>query len=117
MAPFNCGTLGKETCKDPHFIANPSCNFRKSSVAPANQIRKAHQPVEISSIAFSHVGASLLTRSLDETMKLWDLRNFKTAVNEVGSLFARYDTTDAIFSPNDCIVATAMSLRKGTYGG
>uniref|UniRef100_A0AAR5Q082 WD repeat-containing protein 55 homolog n=1 Tax=Dendroctonus ponderosae TaxID=77166 RepID=A0AAR5Q082_DENPD len=92
-------------------------DFRKSSVAPASQIRKAHQPVEISSIAFSHVGDSLLTRSLDETMKLWDLRKFKSVVNEVGSLFARYDTTDAIFSPNDCIVATAMSLRKGEKTG
>ncbi|CAG9761773.1 unnamed protein product [Ceutorhynchus assimilis] len=88
-------------------------DFRKSSVAPAKQLRKAHQPVEISSIAYSHVGDHLLTRSLDETLKLWDLRSFKQPVNEIGGLFARYDTTDAIFSPNDAVVATAMSLHRG----
>lgn len=95
----------------------PSSNYfcRKSSVAPASQVRKAHQPVEISSIAFSHVGDNLLTRSLDETLKLWDIRKLKSPLNEVGTLFARYDTTDAIFSPNDSMVVTAISLKKGQY--
>lgn len=88
-------------------------DFRKSSVAPAMQIRKAHQPGEVTSICFSHVGHNLLTRSSDETMKLWDVRNFKQAVNEVTDLFTRYDTTDAIFSPNDAVVATGVSLKKG----
>lgn len=88
-------------------------DFRKSSVAPASQIRKAHQPTEITSIRFSHVGDNLLTRSSDETMKLWDVRNFKKAINEVSGLFTRYDTTDAIFSPNDKLVATGVSLNKG----
>ncbi|KAJ8955963.1 hypothetical protein NQ314_006812 [Rhamnusium bicolor] len=90
-------------------------DFRKSSVAPAMQIRKAHEPAEITSICFSHVGDNLLTRSCDETMKLWDLRNFKQSVHMVGDLFTRYDTTDAIFSPNDAIVATGLSLKKGGY--
>lgn len=84
-------------------------------MAPASQVRKAHEPAEISSIAYSHVGDHLLTRSLDETLKLWDLRNFKKAVHTKGDLFARYDTTDAIFSPNDALVVTAMSLRRGNH--
>ncbi|CAH1119828.1 unnamed protein product [Phaedon cochleariae] len=92
-------------------------DFRKSTVAPAMQIRKAHQPAEISSICFSHVGDHLLTRSCDETMKLWDLRKFKEAVHQVGDLFTRYDTTDAIFSPNDALVATGVSLKKGEKTG
>ncbi|KAL1517933.1 hypothetical protein ABEB36_001629 [Hypothenemus hampei] len=92
-------------------------DFRKSSVAPASQVRKAHQPIEISSISYSHIGDHLLTRSLDETLKLWDLRNFKKPVCEVGDLFARYDTTDAIFSPNDAVVVTAKSIKKGEKTG
>ncbi|CAH0546369.1 unnamed protein product [Brassicogethes aeneus] len=92
-------------------------DFRKSSVAPASQMRKAHLPTDISSICFSHVGDHLLTRSCDETLKLWDVRNFKKCVNEVGGLFTRYDTTDAIFSPNDSIVATGLSLNKGEKSG
>ncbi|KAJ8975507.1 hypothetical protein NQ317_010622 [Molorchus minor] len=92
-------------------------DFRKSSVAPAMQVRKAHQPAEVTSICFSHVGDNLLTRSCDETLKLWDLRQFKQAVHEVGDLFTRYDNTDAIFSPNDAVVATGLSLRKGEKNG
>ncbi|XP_030767738.1 gastrulation defective protein 1 homolog [Sitophilus oryzae] len=92
-------------------------DFRKSSVAPASQVRKAHQPVEITCISYSHVGDNLLTRSLDETLKLWDVRNLKKSVHEVGDLFARYDTTDAIFSPNDKLAVTAMSLKKGEKMG
>ncbi|KAH0810152.1 gastrulation defective protein 1 homolog [Tenebrio molitor] len=87
-------------------------DFRKSSVAPASQIRKAHLPAEVTSIRYSHVGNLLLTRSCDETMKLWDIRNFKTCLHEKTDLFTRYDTTDAIFSPNDAIVATGVSLKK-----
>lgn len=90
-------------------------DFRKSSVAPAMQVRKGHQPVEVTSICFSHVGDMLLTRSCDETMKLWDVRKFKEELFSVGNLYTRYDTTDAIFSPNDCIAATGVSLQKGIY--
>ncbi|CAG9855613.1 unnamed protein product [Phyllotreta striolata] len=92
-------------------------DFRKSSVAPAKQIRKAHAPGEITSICFSHIGDNLLTRSCDETMKLWDLRNFKQQVHQVTDLYTRYDTTDAIFSPNDALVATGVSLDKGDKQG
>ncbi|XP_066151399.1 gastrulation defective protein 1 homolog [Euwallacea fornicatus] len=92
-------------------------DLRKVSVAPVSQVRKAHDPVEISSIVYSHVGDNLLTRSLDETLKLWDLRNLKQSVHSKGNLFARYDTTDAIFSPNDSLVVTAMSLKRGETTG
>ncbi|CAG9840345.1 unnamed protein product [Diabrotica balteata] len=92
-------------------------DFRKSSVAPAKQIRKAHLPVEITSICFSHIGDHLLTRSCDESMKLWDVRNFKESVHEIKNLYTRYDTTDAIFSPNDAVVATGLSLDKGQKNG
>ncbi|EFA12723.1 gastrulation defective protein 1 homolog [Tribolium castaneum] len=92
-------------------------DFRKSSVAPASQLRKAHLPGEVTSIRFSNVGNNLLTRSCDETMKLWDVRNLKKSLFEIGDLFTRYDTTDAIFSPNDAILATGVSLRKGESSG
>lgn len=87
-------------------------DLRKSTVAPASQLRKAHLPAEITSVRFSNVGNTILTRSCDETMKLWDIRNLKTCLQQVGDLFSRYDTTDAIFSPNDALVATGASLRK-----
>nr|XP_022900679.1 gastrulation defective protein 1 homolog [Onthophagus taurus] len=88
-------------------------DLRKSTVAPALQLRKAHQPVEITSVGYSHIGSQLVTRSCDDTMKLWDLRNFKKSIHEVGDLYTRYDTTDAIFGPNDKVVVTATSAKKG----
>ncbi|KAK9885825.1 hypothetical protein WA026_013696 [Henosepilachna vigintioctopunctata] len=88
-------------------------DLRKSFVAPSIQLRKAHAAVEISSIRFSHIGNNLLTRSMDDTMKLWDIRTMKECLSEVGNLFSRYDTTDAIFSPNDDIAVTSHSLNKG----
>ncbi|XP_044767124.1 gastrulation defective protein 1 homolog [Coccinella septempunctata] len=92
-------------------------DLRKSSIAPATQLRKAHLPTEISSIKFSYIGNYLLTRSLDSTMKLWDIRSMKKCIKEVGDLFTRYDTTDAIFSPNDEIAVTGHSLDKGQNMG
>ncbi|XP_050312051.1 gastrulation defective protein 1 homolog [Anthonomus grandis grandis] len=92
-------------------------DFRKSSVAPAAQLRRAHQPVEMTAINFSHVGDHLVTRSMDETLKLWDVRSLKAHLNQIGGLFARYDTTDAIFSPNDAMVVTAVSMQKGEKHG
>lgn len=108
-------------CNEILFVLGCGCadgsiqlwDLRKSSIAPATQLRKAHLPSEISSIRFSHIGNYLLTRSLDSTMKLWDIRAMKTCTKEVGDLYTRYDTTDAIFSPNDKIAVTSHSLDKG----
>lgn len=88
-------------------------DLRKSLVAPSIQLRKAHGMAEISSLCFSHVGDNILSKSCDETMKLWDIRKFKQPLHVVDNLFVRYDTSDAIFSPNDSVVATGTSLQKG----
>lgn len=54
-------------------------------------LRNAHQNgSETSCVAFSYMGNQLATRGGDETLKLWDLRNFKKAVNVVDNLFSRY---------------------------
>lgn len=92
-------------------------DLRRSTVSPSSLCRNAHQPVEITSICYSHVGEHLVTRSMDDTMKLWDLRYFKKSINEVKDLFSRYDMTDAIFSPDDRMVVTCTSLKKGEKTG
>lgn len=90
-------------------------DLRKSVVAPSSLLRQAHEPIEFSCISYSHIGYHLVTRSCDESLKLWDIRNLKKSLNEINDLYSRYDTTDAIFSPNDRLVVTAVSLRKGNY--
>lgn len=90
-------------------------DLSRSSVAPSSLVRKAHGATEISSVAYSHIGDKLLSRSCDDTMKLWDLRNLKKELHEYQGLFSRYDTTNAIFSPNDKMVITGTSMRKGNH--
>lgn len=87
---------------------------RKMFVNTTHCVRNAHtKGSEISSVAFSYLGTQLLTRSLDETMKLWDLRAFKQPMHIFNDLYGRYDTTDCGFSPDDTMVVTSECLPKG----
>ncbi|EDW60960.1 gastrulation defective protein 1 homolog [Drosophila virilis] len=87
---------------------------RKMFVNTTHCVRTAHQKgSEITSIVFSYMGQQLATRSNDETMKLWDLRNFKDPLHTWSNLYSRYDTTDCCFSPDDRMLVTGESLPKG----
>lgn len=86
---------------------------RKMFVNTTHCVRDAHQKgSEITSIVFSYKGQQLATRSNDETMKLWDLRNFKKPMHTWSNLYSRYDTTDCCFSPDDRMLVTGESLPK-----
>lgn len=87
---------------------------RKMFVNTTHCIRNAHQKGnDISSVTFSYLGQQLLSRSLDETVKLWDLRSFKQPLHTFDNLYARYDTTDSCFSPDDGMIVASQSLPKG----
>lgn len=91
---------------------------RKNFVNPSLMLRGAHaQGNEISSLSFSYLGQMLASRSCDDTLKLWDLRAFKSPVFEANGLFSRYDTTDCMFSPDDSMIVTGESLNKGKMTG
>lgn len=100
---------------------------RKMFVSPTHCIRNAHQRgSEVTSISFSYSANELLSRSVDETMKLWDVRSlhkplhtfnppahtFKEPLHTFDGLYARYDTTDSCFSPDDRMVVTSESLPR-----
>lgn len=89
-------------------------DHRKNFVNTTSLLRDAHQKqVEITSIAFSYLSSYLASRSNDDTLKLWDLRNFKKPLNVFENLFSRYEQTDCAFSPDDTMVFTGESLQKG----
>ncbi|XP_047344434.1 gastrulation defective protein 1 homolog [Vespa velutina] len=89
-------------------------DHRKNFVNPSLTLRNAHgSNNEISSLSFSYLGQTLATRSCDDTLKLWDLRSFKVPIFEVKDLFSRYETTDCMFSPDDSMIVTGESLKKG----
>lgn len=93
-------------------------DHRKNFVNPSLLLRDAHaQGNEISSLSFSYLGQMLASRACDDSLKLWDLRAFKSPVFEVKGLFSRYDTTDCMFSPDDSMIVTGESLNKGKASG
>lgn len=91
---------------------------RKTYVNPAFRIENAHQAgSEITGCNFNYASSQFVTRAMDETMKLWDLRNHKQPVNVFGNLFNNNAGTDASFSPDDRLVLTGVSLDRGETAG
>lgn len=74
---------------------------------------QAHRPnATISSINFSKDGNTIVTRAMDHTLKVWDKRKIKDAVQVYSELFNNYEFTDAIFSPDDRYIVTGVSKDK-----
>ncbi|KAJ7335043.1 hypothetical protein JRQ81_012984, partial [Phrynocephalus forsythii] len=53
----------------------------------------------------------------DDTLKTWDIRQFKTPLNSVGSLLSFFPMTDCCFSPDDKLLVTGTSVKKGQGNG
>ncbi|EIN13578.1 transcription factor [Punctularia strigosozonata HHB-11173 SS5] len=93
---------------------NTSSNF----VRPNLSIEGAHtKNTEPGSVVFSVDGRTILTRGGDDTVKLWDVRAFKKPLAVRDNLPNLYQTTNAIFSPDDKHVLTgAGATSKGGQG-
>lgn len=93
-------------------------DHRKMFVNTTLMLRNAHQSgTEISCIAFSYLGHWVATRGCDDTLKLWDIRAFKKPISVVTDIFSRYATTDCIFSPDDSLIVTGQSMKRGESQG
>ena len=87
-------------------------------VYPALHSKKAHTAgTDTSCISFSHDGKTLASRGGDDTLKLWDIRKFRDPLAEVNNLINTFPMTDCVFSPDDKMVATGISVKKGTEKG
>ena len=65
-------------------------DHRKNFVNTALQLNDAHGFGEpITGVQFGYDNRMLATRSNDGTLKLWDIRNFKKAVNVAEDLYSR----------------------------
>lgn len=86
---------------------------------PDMYIEKAHMEGEdVSGLRFSADGFTLLSRSLDETLKVWDLRSIKAPVKVFSDLPNLYQQTNVAFSPDEQLILTGTSVEKGgTAGG
>ncbi|XP_043189509.1 WD repeat-containing protein 70-like isoform X4 [Amphibalanus amphitrite] len=107
--------------RDGHLVA-AACtdgslqmwDHRKAYVSTTMLVRDGHQRgTETSSIVFSYDNVSVATRGGDETLKLWDVRQFRKPVHTAAGLFNKFPMTDCLFSPNDQLVVTGTSLERG----
>ncbi|KAK5852079.1 hypothetical protein PBY51_023581 [Eleginops maclovinus] len=91
---------------------------RNLSVHTKFHCRQAHIPgSDTSCIAFSYDGVTLASRGGDDTLKLWDIRNFKKPVNVATGLTNYFTMTDCCFSPDDKLLVTGTSVKKDEGNG
>ncbi|XP_047093035.1 WD repeat-containing protein 70-like [Lolium rigidum] len=84
---------------------------------PDIHVEKAHTE-DITGVKISTDGQILLSRSMDSTLKIWDLRKMKTPLKVFEDLPNNYAETNASFSPDEQLVFTGTSVEKdGRNGG
>ncbi|KAJ3065303.1 hypothetical protein HDU98_011328 [Podochytrium sp. JEL0797] len=85
---------------------------------PTHSIERAHMSNSVtSSISISLDNYAMVTRSNDDTLKLWDIRAFRKPVATVTNLPSFYEESNAIFSPNNRTVVTGVSVKKDEGNG
>ncbi|EPZ32242.1 hypothetical protein O9G_004217 [Rozella allomycis CSF55] len=68
----------------------------------------------ITSLSFSLDGNLLLSRSWDNTLKVWDMRNFNDPLFKYENLPNVFEKTCAMFSPDNKLFMTGTSAKKGS---
>ncbi|KAB7494275.1 Gastrulation defective protein 1-like protein [Armadillidium nasatum] len=81
-------------------------DHRKNFVNTTINIRNGHDRGDL----------NFVTRG-EDTLKLWDIRNYKAPVHAHSNLFSKFSGTDCLFSPNDRLVVTGTSMEKNSKGG
>lgn len=83
---------------------------------PDIYVEKAHSD-DITGLKFSADGQVLLSRSMDATLKVWDLRQMKSPVKVFGDLPNHYAQTNVAFSPDEQLIFTGTSIEKDSTAG
>ncbi|CAL5193895.1 unnamed protein product [Lathyrus oleraceus] len=83
---------------------------------PDIHIEKCHED-DITSLKFSTDGRILLSRSFDDSLKVWDLRKTKEALKVFKELPNHYGQTNVGFSPDEQLFFTGTSLERDSSTG
>uniref|UniRef100_H2YPA6 WD repeat-containing protein 70 n=1 Tax=Ciona savignyi TaxID=51511 RepID=H2YPA6_CIOSA len=104
------GKLLATACNDGSILLWAS----KMKVHTSHVVRGAHtNGSDTSCINFAHDNVTFCTRGGDESVKLWDLRKFKHPVATASDLDNFFPVTDCIFSPNEKLLVTGTSVKRG----
>lgn len=84
---------------------------------PDIYVEKSHSD-DITGLKFSSDGRILLSRSSDDSLKVWDLRQMKEPLKVFADLPNHYAQTNIAFSPDEQLFLTGTSVeRESTTGG
>ncbi|PSR86402.1 WD repeat-containing protein [Actinidia chinensis var. chinensis] len=84
---------------------------------PDIHVEKGHSD-DITALKFSSDGQILLSRSFDDSLKVWDLRKMKEPLRVFNDLPNHYAQTNIGFSPDEQLFLTGTSVeRDSTTGG
>ncbi|XP_069107594.1 WD repeat-containing protein 70-like isoform X2 [Argopecten irradians] len=72
---------------------------------------------DTSCLCFSYCGRILASRGGDDSLKTWDMRSFKKPLNVVNGLDNFFSFTDCVFSPDDQMIITGLSVKKNAGKG
>ncbi|XP_031486084.1 uncharacterized protein LOC116254687 [Nymphaea colorata] len=78
---------------------------------PDMHVENAHDD-DITGLKFSSDGQMLLSRSMDGTLKVWDLRESKKPLHVFEELPNHYSQTNVEFSPDEQLIFTGTSIEK-----
>ncbi|KRY32895.1 WD repeat-containing protein 70 [Trichinella spiralis] len=85
----------------------------KLYVNTAKLIRDAHNNGhDITSLSFSYDDVNLLSRSMDGSLKLWDVRLLKHPLHVAEGLENMFPSTDCLFSPRNEYCLTGTTLKR-----
>ncbi|KAI4892112.1 hypothetical protein NFI96_017896 [Prochilodus magdalenae] len=80
--------------------------------------RQAHTPgSDTSCLTFSYDGTTLASRGGDDTLKMWDIRNFRKPLHVATGLTSYFPMTDCCFSPDDKLLVTGTSVKREEGNG
>ncbi|GMH33543.1 hypothetical protein BSKO_01377 [Bryopsis sp. KO-2023] len=87
-------------------------------VTSGNQILKDAHPADsdITSICFSRNNHTMLSRAMDHTVKVWDIRQLRSPVGVIEGLPNHHAQTRVSFSPDESLVLTGVSEDEGSPG-
>ena len=83
---------------------------RRSFVHVTFKCPNAHlQDQSITSLKWSYDSQILASRSMDHTLKLWDIRKFNKCLSSYENIYNHFSMTNISFSPNDKFIITGVS--------
>ncbi|KAI8896988.1 WD40-repeat-containing domain protein [Globomyces pollinis-pini] len=93
-------------------------NSTTTTSIPLLTIDKAHMAGNpITCVQYSLNGHHIFSRSLDDTLKLWDLRNSKKSIGEANNVVSFHEEANAIYSPNERYILCGTSVKKDAGPG